>query len=92
MGLLLIYFLYTRDINEVFRLSFSLESQDEKLILTNILRGLLYSISVLTLGMYIGLKNMILMTDFILVLPCITLVFMNILAYLKGSMHKSQRW
>lgn len=89
MGLLLIYFLYARDINGLFRLSFSLESQDERLIMTNLLRGLLYSISVLTFGMYIGLKNIILMTDFILVLPCVTLIFMNILAYLKESVYKS---
>lgn len=84
-GMLLIAFLYMPDINGLFRLSLSLETQDERLILTNILRGLLYSVSVLVFGMYIGLKNIILMTDFILILPCVTLVFMNILAYLKAS-------
>lgn len=89
--LLLLCFLYTPDINGLFRLSLSLETQDERLILTNILRGLLYSVSMLAFGMYIGLKNIILLTDFILVLPCVTLVFMNILAYLRTSMIKSMR-
>ena len=86
--LLLVSFLYLPDVNGLFRLSLSLGEQDERLILTNILRGLLYSISVLAFGMYIGLKNIILMTDFILVLPCVTLVFMSILACLKGLVYK----
>lgn len=83
-GILIIFLTIMKDINDSFRLSLNLKEQHEKLILTNLMRGIILGSISMTFLVYLGLQNFILMLDIILILPCVTLVFMAILAYFKS--------
>ncbi len=84
-ALLIIFLTLMKDINGLFRLSIVLYEQYEKLMLTNVMRGVVFGSTLMTFVVYLGLQNILLLIDLILILPCVTLVFMAGLAYFKGS-------
>lgn len=88
LGILVVSLTFMKDINDLFKLSLNLDGQHEKLILTNLMRGIILGSILMTFLVYLGLQNFILMLDIILIMPCVTLVFMAILAYFKGSITK----
>lgn len=88
LGLLIMLFMPKQGLNGFMRLTLEQNVLDKRQVPTNLVRGFIYVITLLTLSSYLGLLSLLLIVTAILIVPYIVISWMSIIASVLDIMNK----